>query len=438
MVTTSPKVLIVGSGAREHALAWRLKKSPQRPILFCAPGNGGTQQVAENIPIGETDIEALLDFAMKLKIDLTVVGPEAPLALGLADRFLQKGLRIVGPTQRSARLETSKVYAKAFMQKHGIPTAPFEVFTSADSAARQLEKRDYPLVIKADGLAAGKGVFVCQSPVEAYRAIRQIMVERAFGESGDRIIIESFLKGHEVSLIALTDGHSLCIFPPCQDHKAAYDGDTGPNTGGMGAYSPVPLVDHALERRIVEQILQPTLTGLAKEGSPFCGFLYVGLMIADGNPMVLEFNARLGDPETQALMLRLDEDFLALLLRAAEENLSSRKIAALSDWAVCVVGAAPGYPGSYEKHLPLDRVLLFSEKEDAVIFHAGTTWDGGNGRKRLVSTGGRVLSFCARAATLEEAQKKAYSLANGYGFERMHLRKDIGNKARTYPHPSPP
>lgn len=434
MTKTSPKVLVVGSGGREHALAWRLKKSSHHPTIFCAPGNGGTSQVAQNTPIPDSDIPSLLQFALDQKIDLTVVGPEAPLALGIVDRFLEKGLRIVGPTKRAAMLEASKAFAKQFMKRHKIPTAHFETHTSADSAIRNLESssQEFPVVIKADGLAAGKGVIICKTREEALSAVRQIMVDRAFGESGSQLVIESFLTGDEISMIALVDGRSLALLAPCQDHKAAFDGDKGPNTGGMGAYSPVPLADGALEQKVLDQVFQPTLAGLSEDGIPFSGFLYAGLMVRDGNPFVLEFNVRLGDPETQPLMLRLHDDLFEILLSAAEGGLRGRAISFHSDHAVCIVGTAPGYPGAYQKHIPLDRLSNFKEADDAVIFQAGTNFVDPHNARSLVSTGGRVLGFCARAVTLKTAQQKAYGLVEQFGFQGMHFRRDIGNKAFNY------
>jgi phosphoribosylamine---glycine ligase len=382
------KVLVIGSGGREHALVWRLARSPRLSRLYCAPGNAGTAEQAENVPIDAEDIPALLAFARQHAIDFTVVGPELSLALGIVDRFQQQGLAIFGPSQEAAELETSKAFAKAMMAKYGIPTAPFQTFSDAQQAERYIDRQAMPLVIKANGLAAGKGVIVCKTRDMAYHAIAQIMRAKVFGEAGTQVVIEDFLEGEEVSLFALTDGTSLMPLPICQDHKAIYDGDRGPNTGGMGAYSPVPSVDTALSERLMEEIMYPIVRAMDAAGRRYQGVLYAGIMLVDGRPYVLEFNARFGDPETQVLMLR-------------------------------------GYPEAYERGKPISGLGSAPERTGVVVFHAGTARQAG----QLVTSGGRVLGVTAQAPDLSRALDCAYQTVRRITWEGMHYRTDIGHKA---------
>jgi phosphoribosylamine---glycine ligase len=418
------KVLVIGSGGREHALVWKLAQSPLLTRLYCAPGNAGTAEQAENVPIRADDILSLLAFARESAIDLTVVGPELPLALGIVDRFRQEGLAIFGPTQRAASLESSKVFAKALMAKYGIPTAPFHIFADPRQAERYIDQHNLPLVVKADGLATGKGAMVCKTRPSAYQAIDQMMRAKVFGESGTQVVIEEFLQGEEVSFFALSDGMSLVPLPTCQDHKAVYDGDEGPNTGGMGAYSPVPSVDSVLSARIMEDIMYPTVRAMAAEGRRYQGVLYAGLMVVDQRPYVLEFNARFGDPEAQVLMARLASDLLPLLLATTAGTLTPQLCRWLDDAAVCVVMAARGYPEAYTRGQPIAGVEQVAQMPGIAVFHAGTARHNG----RLVTGGGRVLGVTARAPDLRQAREQAYQTVQRISWEGVHYRTDIGHK----------
>jgi phosphoribosylamine--glycine ligase len=428
----SMKVLVVGSGGREHALIWKLAQSPEVSLLYAAPGNAGmaAQASLANIPV--SDISALADFAQREGIDLTVVGPELPLTLGIVDEFAARGLSIFGASQRAALLEGSKVFAKKLMKKYGIPTASFETFTSAEAALQHLKKVGAPIVVKADGLAAGKGVIVCQSKKEASAAIRSIMEERIFGEAGNQVILEECLVGEEVSYLALTDGQTILPLASSQDHKRVFDRDQGPNTGGMGAYSPAPIVTPEVESRILEQIVRPTIAAMAQEGRPYKGVLYAGLMIQDGQPQVLEFNARFGDPETQPLLMRMESDLLPLLLRAVRGNLGEMKIAWREEAAVCVVMASGGYPDSYSKGKPIRGLDQVAAMKDVVAFHAGTAFEGG----KIVTSGGRVLGITALGKGIKEAIDRAYEAAHRIHWEGVHYRKDIGYRALQISHGS--
>jgi phosphoribosylamine--glycine ligase len=419
------KVLVIGSGGREHALVWKLARSPRLSRLYCAPGNAGTAEQAENVPIGAEDIPALLAFARQHAIDFTVVGPELSLALGIVDLFQQQGLVIFGPSQKAAELETSKAFAKAMMAKYGIPTAPFQTFSDAQQAERYIDRQAMPLVIKANGLAAGKGVIVCKTRDMAYHAIAQIMRAKVFGEAGTQVVIEDFLEGEEVSLFALTDGTSLMPLPICQDHKAIYDGDRGPNTGGMGAYSPVPSVDTALSERLMEEIMYPIVRAMDAAGRRYQGVLYAGIMLVDGRPYVLEFNARFGDPETQVLMLRLDSDLLPLLLATTDGTLNRQACRWREDAAACVVMVSRGYPEAYERGKPISGLGSAPERTGVVVFHAGTARQAG----QLVTSGGRVLGVTAQAPDLSRALDCAYQTVRRITWEGMHYRTDIGHKA---------
>jgi phosphoribosylamine--glycine ligase len=393
--------------------------------LYCAPGNAGTVEQAENVPIEATDIPSLMAFARQHAVEFTVVGPELPLALGLVDAFRQVGLSAFGPVQQAAELETSKAFAKAFMTKYRIPTALFHTFVDPIAAERYIDQREVPLVVKADGLAAGKGAVVCKTRGEARHTIDRMMRARVFGEAGARVIIEDYLPGEEVSFLALTDGTSLVPLPACQDYKAVYDDDEGPNTGGMGAYSPVPIVDTALRERVMEEIMRPTVRAMAAEGRPYRGVLYAGLMVVDRQPFVLEFNARFGDPEAQVLLMRLDGDLLSLLLATSDGTLDRQSCLCSEDAAVCVVMASRGYPEAYEPGKPITGLERATQIPGVAVFHAGTTQHDG----QLLTNGGRVLAVTARAADLHQAIMRAYQGVQAIAWEGMHYRTDIGRKA---------
>ncbi len=417
------KVLLVGSGGREHAIAWKLAQSPRISKLFCAPGNAGTAETAQNIPIPAEDIHSLLDFAKKEKIDFTIIGPEAPLVLGVVDLFTQNGLRIFGPTKAAAQLEGSKIFMKQMLVKASVPTAQYHTFTALAPALAHLDTAQFPLVVKADGLAAGKGVLVTADKKEAADFISASMSQKMFGESGEKIIIEQFLDGEEASYIVASDGQRFVPLASAQDHKRAFDGDNGPNTGGMGAYSPAPVVTPELEQKIKETIITPLIDTMRREGAEFRGFLYAGIMVVKGEPLVLEFNARLGDPETQPLLFRYQGDLLDLLEASAAGDVSKIKLEWKNDVAVCIVIASGGYPGEFKKGFPIEG--LGSCSGNSFVFHAGTKLDGG----RVVTAGGRVLGVTASAPTIKEATKLAYECAAKIKFTGMAYRKDIAHRA---------
>jgi phosphoribosylamine--glycine ligase/phosphoribosylformylglycinamidine cyclo-ligase len=411
------RVLVIGSGGREHALAWRLAQSPQIERLYVAPGNAGTAELGSNVPIAVTDIPALVEFARAERVDLTVVGPEAPLAAGLVDAFTAAGLVAFGPTRAAAQLEASKAFAKRFMIEEGIPTAPAVIFGDYEAAHAYVRHVGVPIVVKASGLAAGKGVFVCDSLGEAEAALRAIMIERVFGSAGDEVIIETCLHGEEVSLLALCDGRTALPLIPARDYKRVGDGDTGPNTGGMGGYAPSPHLSPPLIREIETRVLQPTLAGMRRRGTPYSGVLYAGLMLTDTGPRVLEFNCRFGDPETQSLLPLLDTDLAEVLLACSEGRLHRVTLRWKPEYAVCVVLAAGGYPGEYATGVPIS----IETGIPAVIFHAGTRLREG----RPVTAGGRVLAVTATAPTLAAARDRAYAAVQCIHFEGMHYRTDI-------------
>ncbi len=421
-------ILIIGAGGREHALAWAVRRSPLAGQVFVAPGNGGTALEAgvTNVPIASDDLEGLLAFAKEHTIDLTIVGPEAPLVAGIVDRFTAAGQRIFGPTQAAAQLEGSKQFTKDFLTRHGIPTAAYQSFTALDPALEYLANCALPVVIKADGLAAGKGVVIAQDAATAQQTVRDMLAGGALGAAGAKIVIEDYLSGEEASFIALVDGEQLVPLASSQDHKARDDGDSGPNTGGMGAYSPAPVISPALHERVLREVMQPTLAGLAAEGIHYRGFLYAGLMIGtDGVPRGLEYNCRLGDPETQPILLRLHSDLLALCLAAMEGRLDQVSV----DWdsrpALGVVMAAQGYPGSYRRGDPITGLEHITDP-DCKVFHAGTR-DTAQGE--LVTHGGRVLCVTALGEDIAAAQVRAYAAVAQIQFAGAFQRGDIGYRA---------
>ncbi|BEO06715.1 phosphoribosylamine--glycine ligase [Serratia marcescens] len=420
-------ILIIGNGGREHALAWKAAQSPLADKVYVAPGNAGTALEAnlENVAIAATDIPALVAFAQSHDIGLTIVGPEAPLVIGVVDAFQAAALKIFGPSQAAAQLEGSKAFTKDFLARHRIPTAEYENFTEVEPALAYVRRKGAPIVIKADGLAAGKGVIVAMTLQEAEEAVRDMLAGNAFGDAGHRIVVEEFLDGEEASFIVMVDGENVVPMATSQDHKRVGDGDTGPNTGGMGAYSPAPVVTDEIHRRAMDQVIWPTVRGMAAEGNTYVGFLYAGLMIAaDGQPKVIEFNCRFGDPETQPIMLRLRSDLVELCLAGAEGRLNEKS----SDWderpALGVVLAAGGYPGDY-RNGEVIQGLPQRESADGKVFHAGTRLQGND----VVTSGGRVLCVTALGDTVAQAQQRAYQLAEGIQWPGSFCRKDIGYRA---------
>ncbi|ENY0912355.1 MULTISPECIES: phosphoribosylamine--glycine ligase [Serratia] len=420
-------ILIIGNGGREHALAWKAAQSPLADKVYVAPGNAGTALEAnlENVAIAATDIPALVAFAQSHDIGLTIVGPEAPLVIGVVDAFQAAGLKIFGPSQAAAQLEGSKAFTKDFLARHRIPTAEYENFTEVEPALAYVRRKGAPIVIKADGLAAGKGVIVAMTLQEAEEAVRDMLAGNAFGDAGHRIVVEEFLDGEEASFIVMVDGENVVPMATSQDHKRVGDGDTGPNTGGMGAYSPAPVVTDEIHRRAMDQVIWPTVRGMAAEGNTYVGFLYAGLMIAaDGQPKVIEFNCRFGDPETQPIMLRLRSDLVELCLAGAEGRLNEKS----SDWderpALGVVLAAGGYPGDY-RNGEVIQGLPQQESANGKVFHAGTRLQGDD----VVTSGGRVLCVTALGDTVAQAQQRAYQLAEGIQWPGSFCRKDIGYRA---------
>jgi phosphoribosylamine--glycine ligase len=420
------KVLIVGSGGREHVLAWKSARSPHVDAVYVAPGNAGTavEQKVTNVDIAVSDTQALIDFAKSEHIELTIIGPEAPLVSGICDRFREAGLACFGPSAKAAQLEGSKTYAKEFLARHKIPNASYQSFTELDAAINYLDHGLFPVVIKADGLAAGKGVVIATDRNQAEAAIREMLADHAFGAAGSKVVIEEYLTGQEVSFICVVDGRDILPMASSQDHKAAYDGDIGPNTGGMGAYSPSPIVDSAMMQRIMNLVMIPTVNGMVDEGVPFSGFLYAGLMIgADGIPRVIEFNCRFGDPEAQPVLTRLQSDLVEHCLAAIEGKLNSQVARWDSRPCLGVVMAADGYPGGYENGFAisgLDRL-----QDNTRVFHAGTAIDRG----KVVTSGGRVLCITAIGDTIADAQKAAYQRAEQIHWSGAWYRSDIGYRA---------
>jgi len=418
------KILIVGSGGREHALAWKIAQSPLVEKIYCAPGNGGTRLAGENVAIEETDIAGLLEFAAREKIDMTVAGPEVPLMLGLADEFEKRGLRIFGPSKKAAEIEGSKVFAKQFMERHKIPTARFKIADSFDQAQKILASGEFgfPVVIKADGLAAGKGAIVCPNQRKAEETAGDMLVKKIFGTAGQRIVIEEFLRGREVSFIVISDGTRVQPLVSAMDHKAAYDGDRGPNTGGMGAISPSPFMTERLFHEIMDTVIYPAVTRMLEEGRKFKGVLYAGLMVTDRGPYVLEFNGRFGDPETQPQMLRLESDLVELLSAAVDENILKTEARWSANPSGCVVVASGGYPVRYEKGKAISGLAEAGAIPGVTIFHAGTKFEDNT----YATSGGRVLGVCASEPTLEKTMTMIYDAVGRIHFEAMHFRRDIG------------
>lgn len=419
------KVLVIGSGGREHALCWKIRQSPTVRKIFCAPGNAGITKIAECIDIKADRVEDLLEFARYEGIDLTVVGPEQPLTSGIVDIFQKEGLRIFGPSRTAAELEGSKVFAKNLMRKYGIPTAEYKSFSSYLEAEKYIRLKGAPIVIKADGLAAGKGVIVAETVTEAIDAVRKIMKEKVFGSAGDKIIIEECRKGEEASFLAFTDGEAVIPMASAQDHKRIYDGDKGPNTGGMGAYSPAPVVTEDVERKIMEEIMIPVVRAMKAEGRVYKGVLYAGLMIESGEPKVLEFNVRFGDPETQPILMRLENNIVDIFNAVIDGDLKGRTLRWKKEASVCVALASEGYPGSYRKGEIITGLEKAEGMDGVMVFHAGTTVGDGN----ILTDGGRVLGVTALDKDIKAAIEKTYRAVSKIYFSGMQYRRDIGLKA---------
>jgi phosphoribosylamine--glycine ligase len=419
------KILVVGSGGREHTLVWKLALSPIVKKLFAAPGNAGMAEQAECVDIKVEDLSNLADFAQRNSIDLTVVGPELPLTLGIVDEFEKRGLKILGPSKLAAEIEGSKVFAKQFMKKYHIPTASFKIFDKAEEASDFVKLSPMPLVIKADGLAAGKGAVIVEDIQSALATIKKIMVDKAFGEAGSRIVVEDFLEGEELTVLAFTDGETTVPMLSSQDHKKIFDGDSGPNTGGMGAYAPATIADDKMMKRIFDEVLEPTVSGMKREGRTFKGILYAGLMITELGPKVMEFNCRFGDPETQVILPMLKSDLAEIFMSMIDGELSLQEVEWSDDFAVCVVLASAGYPGKYEKGKKIFGLAKARLMKEVLIFHAGTRKE----RDRIFTNGGRVLGVTAMDKSMEKAIEKAYAAADKIEFEGVQYRKDIGHKA---------
>jgi len=422
------KVLVVGKGGREHAIAWKVAQSPLVKEVYIAPGNAGTKKVGKNVPINVNDIENLVKFAKEEKIDLTIVGPEDPLARGIVDAFTKEGLKIFGPDQRGAMLEASKVYAKNFMAKYGVPTARYGTFENPEEAKEFIKTLGDKVVVKADGLAAGKGAFVCQSQEEALKIVDGLMVKGILGEAGKRVVVEEFLEGEEASYMVMVDGTDYVPLPTSQDHKRLLEGDRGPNTGGMGAYSPTPVIDKETEERIKKEVIERTLKGLAEEGIHYRGFLYAGLMLTKEGPKVLEFNVRLGDPEAQPILTRVESDLVEHIMEILEGNIKGVKLKVSPKWALGVVIASKGYPQKPETGKVIEGLDEVEKLPNVVVFHAGTKEENG----KILTAGGRVLTVVGLGETLKEAKGRAYEGVSKIHFEGMQYRRDIGDKAFKY------
>lgn len=421
------KVLVIGGGGREHALVWKIAQSPLVGKVYCAPGNPGIGLIAENVPLAVDDLDGLAAFATEQAIDLTVVGPELPLSLGIVDRFEEKGLLIFGARRNAAIIEASKAFSKDLMNKYQVPTAAYDVFTEVEPAVAFIDRVGVPIVVKADGLAAGKGVIIAHTREEAVGAVTDMLSGNAFGDAGSRVVIEEFLTGEEASFLAFTDGKNIIPLASAQDHKAVFDGDTGPNTGGMGAYSPAPVVTPAIHDKVMAEVMRRTVDGMAAEGRPYRGVLYAGLMINGDQVKTLEFNARFGDPECQPLLMRMKSDIVPVLLAVARGDLSGIELEWYDKAAVCVVMAAGGYPADYRKGDEIRGLEDAARMEDLFVFHAGTSRKDG----RIVTSGGRVLGVTALGATVGEAIDRAYRGVAAISWDGVHYRTDIGAKALT-------
>ncbi|TAN61870.1 phosphoribosylamine--glycine ligase [bacterium] len=419
-------VLVIGSGGREHAIAWKLSQSSRVSKIFIAPGNAGTTAHGENVPVKADDVDALRSFALKEEIGLTIVGPETALAKGIVDAFQAVGLKIFGPSKQAAEIEGSKVFCKELLLRHNIPTARYESFNEPEKALNYIKTHEPPFVIKADGLAAGKGVAICLTKDEAQRAIVEIMQTKAFGDAGSKIIIEEFLEGEEASFLAITDGKTVIPLPSAQDHKRVFDNDEGPNTGGMGAYSPAPVVTPSLEKAIMSTVMLPVVSAMEAEGRPYKGVLYAGLMIKDGRIKVLEFNCRFGDPETQPILMRLESDFFELIMACVEDRLNQITPVWSDKASVCVVMASKGYPSvDYDKGKLIYGLHKAHAIPDVMIFHAGTAFRD----SRAITAGGRVLGVTSLGITIKDAIERAYQAVEKITWEGAHYRKDIGKRA---------
>jgi phosphoribosylamine--glycine ligase len=423
------RVLVVGSGAREHALCWAISASPLCDALYCVPGNPGIAAVATCLQVSAEDIDAVVGVAQKEKIDFVVVGPEAPLVAGLVDRLAAAGIKAFGPSAQAARLEGSKAFMKDFFARHNVPTAAYGRFTNAAKAKAFIDAKGAPIVVKADGLAAGKGVIIAQSIAEAHAAVDSMMTEKIFGAAGNEVVIEEFLDGEEASFFAIVDGTTALPLVAAQDHKAVGDGDTGPNTGGMGAYSPAPIVDAAMQTRIMNEVIMPTVHGMAAEGHPFKGVLFAGLMISKNGPKTLEFNVRFGDPECEVLMMRLKSDLLPALIAAADGQLANFDLRWHDDAALTVIMAANGYPGTPQKGTVIESLDAAAQLDGVQIFHAGTKADMRDGKDVIVANGGRVLAVTATGKTVSEAQARAYKAVDTIKWPGGFCRRDIGWRA---------
>lgn len=419
------QILVVGSGGREHALIWKIKQSPLVKKVYCASGNAGIGELAELVPIEGTDVKKLAQFAKQKGVDLTLVGPEVPLTAGIVDEFVHQGLRIFGPDKKAAEIEGSKVFTKNLMKKYKIPSGYFQVFDDPEEAKRYIREVGMPIVVKADGLAAGKGVMVCHQLEEALDAVKKIMEDKIFGDAGDRLVVEECLFGEEASFLAFSDGEHVLPMASSQDHKPVYDDDKGPNTGGMGAYSPAPVVTPEVHDKIMNQIMLPTIRGMKAEGRPYKGVLYAGLMINNGVPKVLEFNARFGDPEAQPLVIRMKSDLVPVLEAVIDERLHEVDLEWYPEHSVCVVMASGGYPGPYEKGIAINGLQAAAQIDNVVVFHAGTALKDG----KVVTNGGRVLGVTARGQDIKEAIHRAYQAVHRIQWEGAHYRSDIGKKA---------
>ena len=418
------RVLVIGGGGREHALVWKIKQSPKVETIFCAPGNAGTSETVENVAIAADDIEGLLQFVLNNGVGLTIVGPEQPLVMGIVDRFEENGLRIFGPNARAAELEGSKSFSKDIMKKYGLPTAEYKIFTSAEIAEKYIKSKNCPLVVKADGLAAGKGVLLCRSAEEALTAVDTIMRKRSFGEAGDQIVVEEFLEGQEISVLAFSDGQTILLMDSVQDHKAAFDEDMGPNTGGMGAYSPAPFFTEIIQQKVRDKIMLPMVRAMQQEGRPYKGILYAGLMLTKTGPQILEFNVRFGDPETQPLLVRLDSDIIPIFEACIDGTLGQCQVHWKKKSSVCVVMAAAGYPGTYQKGKIISGLKNANSIPGVMVFHAGTKKDS----EKIVTNGGRVLGITATGKNTNSAIERAYEAVGKIKWEGTQYRKDIGRR----------